>query len=101
MTRPLTVAQAADALGISERQVERLVARMQLARLKIGRSVRIELREIEAFKDRARGRVGERKPTPIARRRMAVPGGGRPLLPEYALPFQANPGCTKKAARAG
>jgi excisionase family DNA binding protein len=53
---------AAQLLSVSHSQVEKLVARGELAAFRVGRSVRIELAELVAFMDRNRkGRRGVRQ----------------------------------------
>lgn len=48
-----TVAEVADRLKISMRQVRRLIDRGDLPTLRIGRSVRISFRDLLAFEHRA------------------------------------------------
>ena len=49
----LTVAEVADCLKLSVRSVRRLIARNQLSVIRIGRSVRVRLEDLNSFIDEA------------------------------------------------
>jgi excisionase family DNA binding protein len=61
----LTVEQAAERLGTSERFVRRLIAERRITYVKLGRHVRIAARDLDAFIRAGRVDVGE---FPILRR---------------------------------
>ena len=50
-------AEAADYLGVSERQVWRLIGRKDLPRVKVGKLVRVHIDDLDAYID-ARRKVG-------------------------------------------
>jgi excisionase family DNA binding protein len=58
MERLLTVDQAAERLGTSARFIRRLIAERRIAYTKLGRHVRIAVRDLDAFV--ASGRVEPR-----------------------------------------
>lgn len=52
----VTLREAASRLSICERSVRNLIASGRLRRVRIGRAVRIDLRDLAAFVERAKGR---------------------------------------------
>lgn len=66
MQRPLNIAEAADRLGVTPRFVRRLVAERRIPFLKVGRHVRFDPDDIDAFL--AAGRVeAQRNGWPVRR----------------------------------
>jgi excisionase family DNA binding protein len=61
----LTYAEAADALGLSERQVRRLVADGRIPVARAGRAVRIHREDLEAFADSLRASAPRLTPGPV------------------------------------
>jgi excisionase family DNA binding protein len=59
LDRLLTVEQAAERLGTSERFVRRLIAERRIAYVKVGRHVRIATGDLEAFIAASRVDVAE------------------------------------------
>lgn len=53
-TRPLTVAQAADRMNVSERFIRRLIEERRIAFHRIGRHVRLQPGDLDAFFDAGR-----------------------------------------------
>ena len=51
----LTLGEVAEQLRCTRRSVERQIAARQLAAIHVGRAVRVERQELEAFIDRLRG----------------------------------------------
>jgi excisionase family DNA binding protein len=68
MQQLLTVGQAADRLGTSERFIRRLIFERRIPYTKLGRHVRIAARDLDAFVRAGRVEAGE---TPIPTRRGA------------------------------
>lgn len=59
MTELLTLAEVAERLSISRRQVERYVAAGRLRTVRLGyRTVRVKVREFDAFIRQSEGRPG-------------------------------------------
>lgn len=78
--RLLTLAQVAEQLAVSLRTVERLVARGELAVVRVGRQVRVRPQDMDAYLDAAR------LPTTAERRRAtlrALPSPRPALRPGY------------------
>lgn len=77
---PLTLAQAAAHLNVSERFMRRLVAERRIAFHKVGHFVRFRAADLDAFLEA--GRVEPPPDRPLLRRSSVVPvssrrGGGR------------------------
>jgi len=53
-TRLLTVGEVAEGLRLSPRTVHRLASEGELARVRVGRSVRVDSRDVDAFVERHR-----------------------------------------------
>lgn len=62
MQRPLSVPEAAERLGVSPRFVRRLVAERRIPYLKLGRHVRFDPADLDAFL--AAGRIEPQRPRP-------------------------------------
>jgi excisionase family DNA binding protein len=69
LDRLLTVEQAADRLGTSMRFVRRLVAERRIAYVKVGRHVRLDPTDVEAFIAASRVEVRPSSVTALPRRR--------------------------------
>ena len=69
MDRLLTVEEAAERLGTSVRFVRRLVAERRIAYVKVGRHVRLDLADVEAFIAAARVEAGSSTVAALPRRR--------------------------------
>lgn len=72
----LPLRMVARLLSVSPSQVEKLVARGELAAFRVGRSVRVEVVELVAFMDRSqRPRKDARQPSARARAIDLIEGG--------------------------
>jgi excisionase family DNA binding protein len=69
LDRLLTVEQAADRLGTTTRFVRRLVAERRIAYVKVGRHVRLDPTDVEAFIAASRVEVRPSSVTALPRRR--------------------------------
>jgi excisionase family DNA binding protein len=55
----MTVAECGDYLGITERQVRRLLSRRDLSKVKVGKLVRVHIEDADAYIDSQRVPAGE------------------------------------------
>jgi excisionase family DNA binding protein len=72
LDRLLTVEQAADRLGTSVRFVRRLVAERRIAYVKVGRHVRLDPDDVEAFVAACRVEIRPSSVAALPRRRPAT-----------------------------
>jgi excisionase family DNA binding protein len=70
--RLLTVSEVAEDLAIHPKTVRRLVARGELAAVKIGAAVRVHPADVDAFVDEHRVQNGERRREPRPRVRASA-----------------------------
>jgi excisionase family DNA binding protein len=68
---------AARLLSVSHSQVEKLVARGELAAFRVGRSVRVEVVELVAFMDRNRKHRNDSEKVSVRARAIALIEGSR------------------------
>jgi excisionase family DNA binding protein len=69
MDRLLTVEEAADRLGTSVRFIRRLIAERRIAYVKVGRHVRLDPTDVEAFIAASRVEIRSSSVTALPRRR--------------------------------
>lgn len=65
----MTIGQTAGRLSLHERTVRRLIGDGSLVAVRVGRSVRIDERDLEEFIDQSRGPAHARAPKPPSQKR--------------------------------
>jgi excisionase family DNA binding protein len=78
LDRLLTVQEAADRLGTSVRFVRRLIAERRIAYVKVGRHVRLDPADVEAFIAASRVQVRPSSVAALPRRRPIARGSSSP-----------------------